>query len=121
MAKRYAELTGNRKKCEIKSSHGNTLDYRGEIIVALHNDDLINKRHVEEGDRIAQLVIQPCMPVILQQVDELPGTERGAGGFGSTDKPSGAWYNKNTASGSGVFDYEQITLYEIIKENGGNK
>lgn len=58
-------------------------DYRGEIIVALHNDSGIT-RCIEPGTRIAQLVIMPYYAVDLKEVNELPGTERGDGGFGST-------------------------------------
>lgn len=60
-------------------------DYRGEFKVALHNDtDTL--RHVEKGERIAQLVVMPFLPVTFDEVDELEDTERGAGGFGSTGK-----------------------------------
>ena len=58
-------------------------DYRGEIIVALHND-LGECQTIREGDRIAQLVIMPYLGVQLNEVDELTETVRGAGGFGST-------------------------------------
>jgi len=58
-------------------------DYRGNIIVALHNDSP-NIQKVEKGDRIAQLVIQPYLPVSFDEVDELTDTERNVGGFGST-------------------------------------
>lgn len=58
-------------------------DYRGEIIVAIHNDsDEI--RYIENGDRIAQLIIIPYLSVKLEEVKELTETERGDGGFGST-------------------------------------
>ena len=58
-------------------------DYRGEIKVVLHNDsDII--RPVQEGDRIAQLVILPYEPIEFDEVDELNDTDRGIGGFGST-------------------------------------
>ena len=60
-------------------------DYRGEYIVALHNDsDTV--RTVQNGDRIAQLVVMPFLAVEFQEVDSLDETERGAGGFGSTGK-----------------------------------
>lgn len=60
-------------------------DYRGEYIVALHNDS--EKPYtVQSGDRIAQLVILPYLPVIFEETEELPATERGAGGFGSTGR-----------------------------------
>lgn len=60
-------------------------DYRGEIIVALHNDSNI-VRVVEKGERIAQIVIMPYLSVEFEEVDNLDETKRGNGGFGSTDK-----------------------------------
>ena len=60
-------------------------DYRGEYIVALHNDT-DEARTVNHGDRIAQLVIMPFLPAEFDEVEELSETERGAGGFGSTGK-----------------------------------
>lgn len=58
-------------------------DYRGEYIVALHNDSE-ESRCVKDGERIAQLVVIPYLSVEFDEVDELDETERGAGGFGST-------------------------------------
>lgn len=58
-------------------------DYRGEVIVALHNDSS-ETRTFDAGERIAQLVITPFLSVDLNEVDELEKTERGEGGFGST-------------------------------------
>lgn len=58
-------------------------DYRGPIIVALHNDTMYSQR-IMAGDRIAQLIIQPYLNVDFNVVDELTDTERGNGGFGST-------------------------------------
>lgn len=58
-------------------------DYRGEVKVELKNfsgQDFI----VEEGDRIAQLIILPIVTPELEPIDHLPSTTRGAGGFGST-------------------------------------
>ena len=60
-------------------------DYRGEYIVALHNDSAIS-RVVTPGERIAQLVVMPYLSVEFEEVDSLDETERGAGGFGSTGK-----------------------------------
>ena len=60
-------------------------DYRGECIVALHNDSDEN-RVVRDGDRIAQLVVMPFLPVEFEEVETLDETERGDGGFGSTGK-----------------------------------
>jgi dUTP pyrophosphatase len=60
-------------------------DYRGPVIVALHNDSE-RTQVVSAGDRIAQLVILPYKTELLEIVDELDDTERGKGGFGSTGK-----------------------------------
>ena len=60
-------------------------DYRGEYIIALHNDSGM-ERTVRHGDRIAQLVILPFLPAKFEECDSLPETARGAGGFGSTGK-----------------------------------
>lgn len=60
-------------------------DYRGEYIVALHNDT-DQPKAVANGDRIAQLVVLPCMALDFEVVNELSDTDRGAGGFGSTGK-----------------------------------
>ena len=60
-------------------------DYRGECIVAVHNDSE-ESRIVHHGDRIAQLVLLPYLPIEFEEVGELPDTARGAGGFGSTGK-----------------------------------
>lgn len=58
-------------------------DYRGPVMVALHNDSEMDQV-VEPGERIAQLVVMPYLCVEFEEVDELEETERGAGGFGST-------------------------------------
>lgn len=58
-------------------------DYTGNYIVALHNDSN-ERRIINDGDRIAQLVLIPFMNMEFEIVDELEETERGAGGFGST-------------------------------------
>ena len=60
-------------------------DYRGEFRVALHNDGEI-PRVIAPGERIAQLVVIPYLPVGFAEVDELGETDRGSGGFGSTGK-----------------------------------
>lgn len=59
--------------------------YRGEYMVALHNDS-IAARIVSPGDRIAQLVVMPYLNVEFEEVDELSDTERGDDGFGSTGR-----------------------------------
>lgn len=58
-------------------------DYRGEVIVALHNDSN-SSQYIENGERIAQIVIQPYLSVEFIESSELDDTQRGAGGFGST-------------------------------------
>ena len=60
-------------------------DYRGEIMVTLHNHSEIPAT-VESGERIAQLAIVPFLKAEFCEADELNNTERGAGGFGSTGK-----------------------------------
>jgi dUTP pyrophosphatase len=58
--------------------------YRGEIKVIVVNLDGTSPLHIKRGDKIAQLVIQPVAAVDLVPVEELPTSERAAGGFGST-------------------------------------
>ncbi len=58
-------------------------DYRGEIMVALHNHSGEAKT-VGYGDRIAQLVITPFLTANFNEADELSATVRCGGGFGST-------------------------------------
>lgn len=60
-------------------------DYRGEYIVAIHNDsDVV--REIIPHERIAQLVVIPYLYVDFKETDELSDTSRGEGGFGSTGK-----------------------------------
>ncbi len=58
-------------------------DYRGEIMVALHNHSE-SVQTIENGERIAQLVIAPYITADFILSDELDDTQRGEGGFGST-------------------------------------
>lgn len=60
-------------------------DYRGEIMVALHNHGEVPQT-VESGERIAQFVLTPYIKADFTAVDELSDTVRGAGGFGSTGR-----------------------------------
>ena len=60
-------------------------DYRGEIIVALHNHSGEDRR-IYNGDRIAQMIITPYIHADFEEVSELSPTARGEGGFGSTGK-----------------------------------
>lgn len=83
-------------------------DYRGEVMIVIHNDvesvktainqisarvsqEVVTANHdasytIEEGDRVAQLIIQKFEAVDFVEVDDLEGTDRGDGGFGSTGK-----------------------------------
>lgn len=77
-------------------------DYRGEVIVALHNDT-DEVQSIRNSDRIAQLVVLPYLPVEFEESDVLSDTERGDGGFGST--------------GTGVIDQdthgvEQLSIFD---------
>lgn len=58
-------------------------DYRGEYIVAMHNDT-DEMMIVAAGERIAQLIVIPFVAVEFNTVEELTETQRGDGGFGST-------------------------------------
>lgn len=60
-------------------------DYRGEIIVALHNHGS-QAQVLQRGERIAQLVITPYITACFEEAAELSDTVRGSGGFGSTGK-----------------------------------
>ena len=60
-------------------------DYRGEIKIILFNhgkEEFI----VNNGDRIAQMILMPVLKAEFEEVEELPKTVRGSGGFGSTGK-----------------------------------
>ena len=60
-------------------------DYRGEIKIILFNhgkEDFI----IKNKDRVAQMILAPIIKIEFEEVDELPNTIRGSGGFGSTGK-----------------------------------
>lgn len=60
-------------------------DYRGPILVPLHNDsDTV--REVVQGEKIAQMVMLPYLAAEFEEVEQLEETQRGEGGFGSTGK-----------------------------------
>jgi dUTP pyrophosphatase len=58
--------------------------YRGEIRICLVNHDLRDAVELRRGDRIAQLIVQRVEHAVFREVDELPESPRGAGGYGST-------------------------------------
>ena len=79
----------------LASRHGFTLanspgtidaGYRGEICVIGVNTDPTIDVHLQRGDRVAQLIVQRVHEVEWHEVDELPGSHRGDGGFGSSGR-----------------------------------
>ena len=60
-------------------------DYRGEIKVIVYNHGN-NDFHINNGDRIAQMILTPVIKMELEETIDLPGSIRGKGGFGSTGK-----------------------------------
>ena len=58
-------------------------DYRGEIMVAMHNHSPL-PQSIEKGERVAQLVVAPYLTADFEEVDELAESARGISGFGST-------------------------------------
>ena len=60
-------------------------DYRGEVMVAIHNDSF-EDRTIDPGQRIAQIVVMPYVDCCFTEVDSLSDTKRGDGGFGSSGK-----------------------------------
>ena len=60
-------------------------DYRGEIKIILFNHGKENFK-INKNDRVAQMVLTPIIKMELEEIDELPETVRGDGGFGSTGK-----------------------------------
>ena len=60
-------------------------DYRGEYIVAIHNDT-DQMQHIESGERIAQMILLPFYSMNFNEVNELSDTNRGKGGFGNSGR-----------------------------------
>ena len=60
-------------------------DYRGEYIVAIHNDS-DQVQYIEPGERIAQMILLPFYSMNFNEVDELSDTDRGEGGFGDSGR-----------------------------------
>lgn len=60
-------------------------DYRGEIMVSLHNHGT-TEQTIDPDERIAQMVVTPFIHCEYEETDDLDDTERGAGGFGSTGR-----------------------------------
>jgi len=92
----YAAFVHPRSGLALRSGVGvvngpGTVDagYRGEISVILINLDPSEPVVIRRGDRIAQLVVQPVSHATLVEVEQLPGSHRGEGGFGSTGGHAG--------------------------------
>jgi len=92
----YAAFVNPRSGLALKHGVGvvngpGTVDagYRGEISVILINHDPSLPFRIARGDRIAQLVIQQVTRANLIEVESLPGSHRGSGGFGSTGGHAG--------------------------------
>lgn len=107
------------KKLQVNNNQVCDEDYKGEYIVALHNDTDIPQT-INPMERIAQLVVMPYLPVEFNEVDELNDTERGSGGFGSTGKQviyikeeKLLYTVKETAGTLGVNVH---VVYELIKK-----
>ena len=60
--------------------------YRGEVRVVLLNTDPSETFVAEPGERIAQLVVLPVPALAIREVEELPASERGERGFGSSQR-----------------------------------
>ena len=93
MPEGYAAFAHPRSGLAIKFGIGianapGTIDagYRGELQMILINHDLKESFQVKRGDRIAQLVFQKVEKAEFVEVEELPGSGRGAAGFGSTGR-----------------------------------
>ena len=89
----YAAFAHPRSGLAIKYGVGmvnapGTIDagYRGELQIIIINHDLQDTFHIKRGDRIAQLVFQQVERAEFVEVEELPGSGRGDGGFGSTGR-----------------------------------
>lgn len=81
-------------RSSLGANHGVTLanavgiidaDYRGSIVAVLANHGQV-PYYVHAGDRIAQLVVEPIVTPTVVEVEALPGTVRGSGGFGSSGR-----------------------------------
>lgn len=77
--------SGLNTKCDIKTTGLVDSEYVGEIVVKVQNHGK-KDYHFNKCDKVSQIVILPVCDVILDEVDDLPETERGARGFGSTGR-----------------------------------
>jgi dUTP pyrophosphatase len=61
-------------------------DYRGELLILLHNTDTTNPFTIEPGEKIAQLILEAIITPVPEWTTDLEETSRGKGGFGSTGR-----------------------------------
>lgn len=71
-------------------------DYRGEIMVALHNHGAVCQT-IEPNERIAQMVVTPFLHCDFEETDNLDDTARGGGGFGSTGRKYDPFYKEKVS------------------------
>jgi dUTP pyrophosphatase len=76
--------------------------YRGEILVNLVNHDRVSTAKISRGDRIAQLVVQRVERAHFHLVEQLPHSDRGAGGHGSTGGHAGLTSISGPANGAAL-------------------
>ena len=77
--------SGLNTKCDIKTTGLVDADYTGEIVVKVQNHGK-KDYHFNRKDKVSQIVILPVCDVVLEEVDDLPETERGNKGFGSSGR-----------------------------------
>lgn len=77
--------SGLNTRMDIKTTGLVDAGYTGEIVVKVQNHGS-KDYHFEKGDKVSQIVILPVCDVVLDEVDDLPDTERGSRGFGSSGK-----------------------------------
>lgn len=77
--------SGLNTKMDIQTTGLVDASYTGEIVVKVQNHGSVDY-HFEKGDKVSQIVILPVCDVVLEKTDELPFTERGDNGFGSSGR-----------------------------------
>ena len=77
--------SGLNTKMDIQTTGLVDADYTGEIVVKVQNHGNVDY-HFDKGDKVSQIVILPVCDVVLEKTDDLPDTERGTKGFGSSGR-----------------------------------
>lgn len=95
-------------------------DYRGEVFILLHNAGR-HARTIKGGERLAQIVFMPVVYAELSEVDELPSTERGLAGLGSTgvrelrQKPE-VWFKTESTPGVDRPSDETEAIMPLVRD-----